>query len=67
MKPRNSTFIEIDKDTLYDLYVVKKLTVTQIAKMMHCSHPTVIDRMNIHNIPRNKVGRKKGVKNDVYK
>lgn len=69
MKKRNAGYIEIDKETLYDLYVNKGKTLSYIAKfVMYCSHPTVINRMKEYNIPRReaKTGRRPKYRSAYY-
>lgn len=64
MKNRNVSYIHIDKEELYDLYITQNLSLKTIAKLKHCSHPTILDRIKENNIPRKKVGNKKGAKYD---
>ena len=42
---KNSHYIEIDKNELYNLYIVEKRKLVDIAKIYYVSHPTIINRL----------------------
>lgn len=42
---KNEHYIEIDRDELYEFYIVKKWSLTKIAKHYYVSHPTIINRL----------------------
>lgn len=62
-KKRNSNYIDINKDELYDLYVNQQKTVKEIAEHYYCTHPTILDRMKQYEIPRRIASKIKGKKN----
>ncbi len=39
-------------DDMYDMYISKKMSTTEIAKRLGCSSPTVLHWLKVHNIPR---------------
>lgn len=56
---RSSRKIEIDKDFLFQKYVVENLTSRQIADIVGCSKPTVLENLKSYQIPINKKIRNK--------
>lgn len=64
--PRQTNFLHIDKDELYDLYVNKDYSIKMLAELKYfCSHVTIINRMKEHGIPRREVKRQKG-RTNIY-
>lgn len=56
---RNINYMDIPKDELYELYINKGMTVTQLSKKYYCSHATICYRLDEYGIPRRLTGRRK--------
>jgi transcriptional regulator of aromatic amino acid metabolism len=59
---KNEHYIEIDKDELYDLYIVKNWSLTKIAKHYYVSHPTIINRLKEYGIYEKRYKERKNAK-----
>ena len=62
-KDKSYTYIIIDKDTLRDLYLSKNMTLLECANELNCSNTTIRKWLNIYNIPKRTMTKKK---NRVY-
>ena len=58
-KPSWNT-IQIDKDTLYDLYINQELSTPEIGRMFNCSATAIRNKLNAYGIPTRSNGE--GVK-----
>jgi predicted DNA-binding protein YlxM (UPF0122 family) len=58
-------YIDIPKDTLYELYAKEKLSITEIAKKFNTSHRTVLRRMKEHGIKARTTGEALKIRGSV--
>ena len=60
--------LNLDKNILYDLYIIKKKTSYEIAKILNCSQPTIFTYLKKYKIKsRNQsISKQKLLKNDNY-
>jgi len=59
LRPFTKKSIEIDKPTLYRLYIEEKKTVTEVASIFNCSIPTILRKARKYDIKLRPRGGKK--------